>query len=152
MGPLVNADGDVLTKDALPKAAVVVEDRFTVTGDVWETFRLPGEKGHKGKRLLWAAGTEITQAEFDAAFVAATVTGVDPGDGPAAGGTAVAITGTNLRGVSGVTFGGAAATNVVVVSDEQVTCTTPAHAAGAVDVVVADDAADVTVDDAFTYA
>ena len=46
------------------------------------------------------------------------------------------ITGTNLAGTSGVTFGGTAATSVVVVNGTTVTCTTPAKAAGAVNVVL----------------
>ena len=65
-----------------------------------------------------------------------TVTGVTPNTGPAAGGTPVTITGTNFISPVSVTFGGVAATNVVVVNSTTITATTPAHAAGAVDVVV----------------
>ncbi len=45
-----------------------------------------------------------------------TVTSVSPSSGSTAGGTAVTITGTNFVAGATVTFGGAAATNVVVVS------------------------------------
>ena len=65
------------------------------------------------------------------------VTGVSPNNGTTAGGTAVTITGTNFAAGATVTFGGTAATNVVVVSGTQITATTPAHAAGAVTVTVA---------------
>ena len=68
--------------------------------------------------------------------VVPTVTSVSPNNGPAAGGTAVTITGTNFAAGATVTFGGTAATNVVVVSGTQITATTPAHAAGAVTVTV----------------
>jgi hypothetical protein len=65
-----------------------------------------------------------------------TVTSVTPNAGPVAGGTSVTITGTNFINPVGVTFGGVAATNVVFVNSTSVTATSPAHAAGAVDVVV----------------
>ena len=52
------------------------------------------------------------------------------------GGTAVTITGTNFAAGATVTFGGTAATSVVVVSGTQITATTPAGSAGAVTVTV----------------
>src|SRR2546422_5125294 len=67
---------------------------------------------------------------------APTVTGVSPGSGPAAGGTSVTITGTNFVSGATVTLGGTPATSVVVASSTQITATTAAHAAGAVNVVV----------------
>jgi hypothetical protein len=68
--------------------------------------------------------------------VVPTVSSVSPNNGPVAGGTAVTITGTNFAAGAAVTFGGTAATNVVVVNGTQITATTPAHAAGAVTVSV----------------
>ena len=65
-----------------------------------------------------------------------TVSSVSPNSGPTAGGTAVTITGTNFAAGATVTFGGTAATNVVVVSSTTITATTPAAAAGAVTVTV----------------
>ena len=65
-----------------------------------------------------------------------TVSSVSPNTGPIAGGTAVTITGTNFAAGATVTFGGTAATNVVVVSGTQITATTPAGSAGAVTVTV----------------
>jgi hypothetical protein len=64
----------------------------------------------------------------------ATITGVVPSSGPVTGLTNVTITGTNLTGASLVTFGGTAATNLLVVNDTRINATTPAHAAGVVDV------------------
>lgn len=80
-----------------------------------------------------------------------TVTGIAPNSGPAAGGTAVTITGTQMTGVTGVTFGGVAATAVVVVNDTTVTAVTPAHAIGAVDVVTTDADGSFTSVAGFTY-
>jgi len=65
-----------------------------------------------------------------------TVTGVSPSSGPTAGGTPVTITGTEFTGTPSVTFGGTAATSVVVVDSTTLTCVTPAHASGAVTVAV----------------
>jgi len=65
-----------------------------------------------------------------------TVTGIGPSSGTANGGTAVTITGTNFLSGATVKFGGTTATNVSVTSGTTITATTPAHAAGTVDVVV----------------
>ena len=87
---------------------------------------------------------------------APTVTSVTPNTGSTAGGTPVTITGTNFFNPSTVTFGGVAATNVVFVSGTTITATTPAHAAGVVDVVVTDGGvcagSSGTLPNGFTYA
>jgi hypothetical protein len=67
---------------------------------------------------------------------AVTVTSVAPTGGTVAGGSAVAINGTGFLSGASVTFGGSAATNVVVVSAIKITARTPAHALGAVNVTV----------------
>jgi photosystem II stability/assembly factor-like uncharacterized protein len=67
---------------------------------------------------------------------APTVTSVTPNAGPLAGGTPVTITGTNFQAGATTTFGGASATNVVMVNSTTVTALTPAHAAGSVSVTV----------------
>jgi hypothetical protein len=79
------------------------------------------------------------------------VDNVTPNSGLAAGGTAVQIVGEGLTGSTGVTFGGTAATSFVVASDALITCVTPAHAAGAVNVVVANPRGSVTVTNGYTY-
>jgi len=65
-----------------------------------------------------------------------TVTSVSPNSGTTGGGTSVSITGTNFVSGATVTFGATAATNINVVSSTTITATSPAHAAGAVNVVV----------------
>ncbi|HEX4220636.1 MAG TPA: IPT/TIG domain-containing protein, partial [Acidimicrobiales bacterium] len=67
---------------------------------------------------------------------APTVTSVSPATGPAAGGTAVTITGTGFTGATAVKFGSNAGTAVTVVSDTEITVTSPAGAVGAVPVTV----------------
>ena len=81
----------------------------------------------------------------------ATLTAIAPASGTTLGGTVVTLTGTNLTGATGVTFGGTAATAVTVVNATTVTATTPANAAGTVDVVVSTSAGGPTLDDGFTY-
>ena len=65
-----------------------------------------------------------------------TVTSVSPSSGPVAGGTRVTVIGTNFASGATVTFGGTAATNVVVTNSTTITATTPVHAVGAVTVTV----------------
>jgi hypothetical protein len=65
-----------------------------------------------------------------------TVTTILPVNGSAAGGTSVTINGTGFATGAGVTIGGTAATNVVVVSATKITAKTPVHAAATVNVTV----------------
>ena len=62
--------------------------------------------------------------------------GVAPRTGLTTGGTSVTLTGQYFAPGATVTFGGAAATSVVVVSATQITAKTPPHAQGSVNVVV----------------
>ncbi len=82
-----------------------------------------------------------------------TVSGVSPISGPSAGGTAITITGTNFAAGAAVTVGGTAAAGVSVVSATQITATTPAHAAGAADVIVTvgGQSSATNPSDVFTY-
>lgn len=63
------------------------------------------------------------------------VTALSPTTGPAAGGTSVTITGTDLNGATGVMFGSTAATSFTVNSATQITATAPAGS-GTVNVTV----------------
>jgi hypothetical protein len=99
-----------------------------------------------------SGGTSATSANDQFTYVVPappTITSITPSSGPAAGGTSVTIAGTNLSGAS-VTFGGTAATGVTATAT-QITCTTPAHAAGAVDVVVTTIGGSATSTGGYTY-
>lgn len=98
--------------------------------------------------VLANADVEYARIETDAP----TVTSMTPNTGTTAGGTAVTITGKDFIGATGVTFGGTAATSVVVVSDTSITCVTPAKTAGAKDVIVTTPAGSGTKTNGFTYA
>jgi hypothetical protein len=81
-----------------------------------------------------------------------TITNVSPNNGPTAGGTSVTITGTNFAAGATLTFGTAAATNVVVVSATQITATTPAGTAGAATVKVTNPSGLIgSLTNGFTY-
>ena len=64
------------------------------------------------------------------------ISAVAPTSGPTTGGTSVTITGSGFTGAIAVSFGGTPATSPHVASDTQITATSPAHAAGPVDVTV----------------
>jgi hypothetical protein len=153
---IVNAAGNILTKAELTALTtpVVVPDKLKLTAPVYETYTHPGAKQFEGgKRLLYPTGKIVTQKEIDDIYAAsnASVSSLTPTSGLAAGNTAVTINGAGFSGVEGVTFGGTPATQVVVVADTKITCRTPAHAVGAVNVVVQDASGDVTKNAAFTY-
>ncbi|MEU1592770.1 IPT/TIG domain-containing protein [Streptomyces sp. NPDC005708] len=82
---------------------------------------------------------------------APTITTVVPSTGPIAGGTVVTISGTNLGGVTAVTFGVTPGTALTVQSDTTLTVTTPATAAGAKDVVVTSAGGSATKTGGFTF-
>ena len=64
-----------------------------------------------------------------------TVSGISPTSGPAAGGTPVTVTGSAFTGATAVTFDSTDASNVVVVSDTEVTAEAPAGTDGTTPVV-----------------
>ncbi|HEX2831519.1 MAG TPA: carboxypeptidase regulatory-like domain-containing protein [Thermoanaerobaculia bacterium] len=81
-----------------------------------------------------------------------TVTNVNPNSGSTLGNKSVTITGTGFLTGATVTFGGSSATNVSVVNSTHITAKTPAHAAGAVNVVVTNtNASTGTLNNGYTY-
>lgn len=80
------------------------------------------------------------------------VTALDPPAGSSEGGTLVTVSGTGFQSGATVTFGSTPATGVQFVAPDQLTATTPAHAAGAVDVTVTNpDGQASTLTGGFTY-
>ncbi|WP_348689065.1 putative Ig domain-containing protein, partial [Aeromonas bestiarum] len=80
-----------------------------------------------------------------------TLTSAAPNSGSTAGATSVTLTGTNLTGATAVSFGGTAATGYTVNNATTITATTPAHAAGAVNVVVTTPGGSATLTNGYTY-
>jgi hypothetical protein len=81
------------------------------------------------------------------------VSGVSPTSGPTAGGTLVTITGHEFTGASAVNFGSIPAASFAVINDTTITATSPAEAAGTVDisVTVSDPTTPILPADEFTY-
>ncbi len=83
---------------------------------------------------------------------APTVVSVTPVSGPTTGGTPITISGTNFTASATVSLGSSAATGVVIVNSTTITATTPAHAAGAVNVTVTNsDGQGASLTNGFTY-
>jgi len=105
--------------------------------------------GATNATITTANGTGTIQN--DDAAPALAIDNVTQASGPEGGGTSVTITGSGFNAGATVTFGGTAATNVVV-SANSITATTPAHSPGAVDVTVRNsDGQRATSTGAFTY-
>ncbi|MEO5821029.1 MAG: DUF5719 family protein [Vicinamibacteraceae bacterium] len=99
-----------------------------------------------------ASGTLNGAFTYTAPVGAPTLTAVSPTSGPTAGGTTIALTGTNFVSGATVRVGGTVATNVTFVSATQVTARTPAGTAGARDVQITNpNGQAATRTGAFTY-
>ncbi|MGW9178792.1 IPT/TIG domain-containing protein [Agromyces sp. NPDC055658] len=132
-GTLVTIDGT-----ALGGATAVTVDGvsvpFTQVSETQITFSTPPHaEGPVGVTVTTAAGVS---APLTFTYVPAPVlTTLTPDEGPAAGGTPVTIDGTDLAGATEVSVDGVSVP-FTQVSDTQITFSTPAHAAGPVDVTV----------------
>jgi Tol biopolymer transport system component len=109
-----------------------------------------GAVGSADVSVFTAGGTGSLAGAFTYAG-APTVTGVAPNTGPATGGTAITLTGTNFVSGATVTVGGTAATGVTVVNATTITATTPAGSAGAATVAVTTTGGTGSLASAFTY-
>lgn len=153
---IFKSDGTRVTKASFPSTNVPAGDvPKKVTEDLYVTRRFdPNNDGRPDgsvRTRLANAGDVLTQKQIDALFPAAVITGVSPATGLAAGGTKVTITGANLDGVSGVKFGATDGTSLKVLSPSELEVTTPAGAAGPVNIVLADDSGTTTKNAGFTY-
>ncbi len=102
-------------------------------------------------QLRFHTGQIIRQSTWDAEFTAPTISGISPATGGAAGGTVVTITGTGFTPDTTVTIGGNAATAIDVDNPTRLKCTTAAHTAGAVNVVVSNGSGTATLTNGYTF-
>lgn len=125
----------------------------TVDSDTRLTATSPPGTGVVQVTLVTAGSTTAPAGQFSyvSAPTAPTVTSVTPADGPAAGGTAVVITGSGFTGASSVSFG-PTSTVPTVNSDTQISVSSP-PGTGVVDVTVTapGGTSAVTPADQFTY-
>ncbi|HET8528189.1 MAG TPA: IPT/TIG domain-containing protein [Gaiellaceae bacterium] len=88
--------------------------------------------------VVTTSGGASATSSADTFFFGTTpsVSGLSAAEGGTAGGTTLTVSGSGLDGATAVAFGRALGTNLRVLSDSQLRVTTPAAAAGTVDVVV----------------
>ncbi|MCE4063424.1 IPT/TIG domain-containing protein [Pandoraea sputorum] len=111
-----------------------------------------GSAGTVDVTVTTAAGTSTTSAADWYTYAdQPTMTMASPSSGPIAGGTSVTITGTGFTSGTSVTFGGVSASGVTFNSATSITVTTPAHAAGTVNVVATTAGGSTTQPVTFTY-
>lgn len=91
----------------------------------------PGSSGFTG-----STGSTTLTVDPVATTTKPSVTAVAPASGPTIGGTTVTITGSHFTGADRVVFRTTRVTSFTVVSDTQITVTTPAHDKGTVQVRV----------------
>jgi len=122
---------------------------FTVNSTTQITASTPA-------RALGIAQVQVTNPGGSAAspsnftyFAPPAISSITPSIGSNVGGTTVVITGTNLTGVTAVTFGAVAATSFIVNSATQITAITPVGTIGAVTVAVTTPGGSAT--GSFTY-
>jgi hypothetical protein len=129
---------------------------FTVDSDTQITATTPAGTGDVPVTVVnnEAAGDGVSDDLFSYIPENGTdaITDFTPVFGPEAGGTDVTINGSGFTGATGVLFGDAPGTNFTVVSDNEITVTSPAGTGAVPLVVTAPDAADNIVSDGdFTY-
>lgn len=150
---LYRENGTRVTRAALATEAVGNPQlRLTESLIHKESFDMRDQPDGGVERVGPQSGSVYTTSVIDSWFKSADVQNVSPATGGTAGGDVVTITGDDLDGVTAVSFGGTPGTSLNVVDHKQLTVTTPAGAAGAVDITLADDNGTTTVTDGFTYA
>ena len=111
---------------------------FTVLSSTQLAVIAPAGTGTVNVTVTTPEGTSATSSTdtFTYTYPTPSVSAVSPSSGPVGGSQSVTISGHGLTGATAVSFGGSAGTGIVVNSDTSITVTTPAHAAGTVDVTV----------------
>ncbi|WP_137934850.1 Ig-like domain repeat protein [Mesorhizobium comanense] len=138
-GNMVTITGTGFSTAATPGAVLFGASSaasYTIVSDTQITATAPsGSAGTVDITVTTPGGTSATgQADRYTYVAAPTIGTASPASGPTAGGTGVTLTGTNLADAT-LTVGGASVTPTSNTATT-ITFTTPAHAAGAVSLVV----------------
>jgi len=111
-------------------------------------------RGHDGSHELRGDGSDYDIGADEMAGpppVVVEIESVSPSEGLDIGGTEVTITGENFAEGVRVEFDGNEATNILVVSETEITCVTPRGEVGVADVTVRNDTGSDRLSDGFTY-
>ena len=119
---------------------------FTVVDDNTITFTVPAHAA--GPVDLVIGGVTLAACYT---YVAPTLTSITPAIGGAGGGEFVTIVGTGFSAGMTVELDGTTLTTITIVDSTTITGYTPAHADGAVDLVVSDGGDDATLAAGFRY-
>ena len=160
-----NAESGCFAGTRTCPAAQTINGVTSVTGTLMSYCHLSGLSGCTSKTVFHPRtiserlGPAIQNAVNTCIFPAAAptpppaVAALYPKAGPTTGGTAVTIAGTGFQSGASVTFGGTAATSVVVVNSTTITAVTPARPTGTAAVRVTNpDAQNSSLANGFFYA
>ncbi|AVF40216.1 autotransporter outer membrane beta-barrel domain-containing protein [Pandoraea apista] len=127
---------------------------YVVLSDTSISVHAPPGTGTVDVSVTTPGGTSGASPVSKYLYVATpSLTSVSPNTGLSSGGTSVTITGTGfVAGETTVAFGGAGATGVIVNSATSLTATTPAHAVGAVPVLVSTPGGTATLTNGYSFA
>lgn len=137
-GTSVSITGQALTGVTAVRFGGINAEAFSVNSDSSITATAPA--GTAGATVditvTTPGGTSATGSSDRFTYISPpAISALSPGTGPAAGGTSVAVAGTNFTGATAVKFGGTSATSFTVNSATSITATSPAGS-GTVDVTV----------------
>ena len=140
-GKFVRLTGSGFTGATTVNFGTVAASNLTVISDTQLTVTSPaGAKGTVDVTVTSPAGTSTTTSADHYSYAdpegEPVVTDVNPKNGPVGGGQLVTVIGQRFTGATGVNFGIKPATNLTVVSDTQLTVTSPSQDSGSVQVVV----------------
>jgi hypothetical protein len=131
----------------VPAASVLVYG-----GTVVQATTAPGSAGTVSAQVINSDGQVGTLANAFTYYGVPSITSVSPSAGDLGGGVPVVITGTSFQQGTQVLFGGVAPTALTVSSFTQIVAAPPAHAPGAVDVVViGPDGQQASLSPGYTY-
>ncbi|MFA7296399.1 MAG: IPT/TIG domain-containing protein [Dehalococcoidia bacterium] len=153
-GTVVTVNGTGLSSVSSVQFGGVPGTSLSVVSDSKVTVVTPARSAGPVALTVIAGGSSTTLPN---GFVystapAITLTTVTPSSGTTSGGASVTLTGTGFASGMTAAFGGSLGTNLVVISPTQATVTTPARAAGVVEVTVGLPGGDsASLPSAFTY-
>ena len=156
IGPLAGGTSVTLTGTGFTGTSAVAFGgvsaiTFTVNSDTQITAVTPANSaGLVNVSVTTAGGTGTLASSFTYGSTP-SIASISPNVGPLTGGTLVTINGSGFTGTSAVTFGSTSATSFTVVSDTQITATTPANDVGVVSVSVTNTMGTGMIPSAFTY-
>jgi hypothetical protein len=155
-GSILGGTSVTITGTSFTEATSVTFDglaatSLTIVNNTTITCSTPARSaGDVGIIVTTIYGTSNTFSPFTY-ITPPNITSISQLTGSTAGGTSVTITGTNFSGATSVTFDGLAATTINVVNSTTITCITPAHTAGAVDIIITTDGGPSGEFSSFTY-